>query len=86
MQDLRDEIREYDELRTGKRRPPDIMPFADLPKVLIQTRLARRLTQKDLADRLDLSEQQIQRYEATDFATASFAIITDLIHALKPAG
>lgn len=32
---------------------------------LIKARIVRNLTQKELAERLELAEQQIQRYEAT---------------------
>ncbi len=44
-----------------------------LPKVLIQGRIAAGLTQEDLAARLGLKPQQIQRYEASDYHIASFA-------------
>jgi len=38
---------------------------------LIVGRIARRLTQKDLARKLGLKEQQIQRYEADRYSTIS---------------
>ena len=39
-------------------------------------------SQKDLAQRLGLKEQQIQRYEATGYASASLARIQEIIEAL----
>src|SRR5437660_1890695 len=67
LADLRAELQEYDSLRAGLYPLPDPASYTDLPRVLIQHRIALGLSQKDLADRLGLKEQQIQRYEATDF-------------------
>jgi transcriptional regulator with XRE-family HTH domain len=49
---------------------------------LIRARIARGLTQRDLAIKLGLKEQQIQRYEETDYASASLARINEVIRAL----
>ncbi|MBM4258372.1 MAG: helix-turn-helix transcriptional regulator [Deltaproteobacteria bacterium] len=38
----------------------------ELPKTLIQARIAGGLSQEDLATTLGLKPQQIQRYEATE--------------------
>ena len=56
---------------------------AELPANLIKARIARGLSQKDLADRIGLKEQQIQRYEATDYASASLARIKEVVSALR---
>jgi transcriptional regulator with XRE-family HTH domain len=56
--------------------------FEDLPSALIQARIASGLSQKELAGRLNLKEQQIQRYEATEYASASLERINDVIRAL----
>jgi transcriptional regulator with XRE-family HTH domain len=49
----------------------EVRSLRDLPIVLIEGRIAARLTQRDLAKRLGLPEQQIQRYEATLYAGVS---------------
>ena len=36
-------------------------------EALIKARIVRNLTQKELAERLSLAEQQVQRYEATQY-------------------
>ena len=54
---------------------------AALPSMLIKARIARGLSQKDLAERVGLKEQQIQRYEATDYATANLARIKEVVNA-----
>ena len=54
---------------------------ADLPSILIKARIAQGLSQKELADRIGLKEQQIQRYEATDYASANLARIKEVVNA-----
>ena len=83
LQTLERELREYDELRSGRRKVLTYASFDELPKALVQARIARGWTQKDLADRLGLDEQKIQDYEATDYQRASLARIREVVHALK---
>jgi len=73
LADLRAEMRAYEALRSGKHAVVKLSSLDDLPRALIQARIAQGLTQKDLAQRLGLKEQQIQRYEATDYASARLA-------------
>ena len=47
-----------------------------------RARIARGLTQKDLARKLGVKEQQIQRYEETDYASASLSRLNEVIKAL----
>ena len=83
LQTLERELIDYDELRSGKHRVLTYASFDDLPKALVQARIARRWTQKDLADRLGLDEQKIQDYEATDYQRASLARIREIVRALE---
>ena|SRR5437867_1452419 len=82
LQTLERELREYDELRSGRQKVLTYASFDELPKALIQARIARGWTQKDLADRLGLDEQKIQDYEATDYQRASLARIKENVRAL----
>lgn len=50
---------------------------------LIKARIARQLTHKALAERMDLAEQQIQRYEATQYAGASIERLQQVADALR---
>lgn len=54
-----------------------------LPVALIRARIARGLTQRQLAERIGLPEQAIQRYEAADYAGVSFARLVEIAHALE---
>lgn len=48
------------------------MALEDLPDLLIQARIANRWSQKQVAERLGIHEQQVQRYEATRYRGVSF--------------
>ncbi|MEI8375672.1 MAG: helix-turn-helix transcriptional regulator [Planctomycetota bacterium] len=82
LHDLEQELQEYEMLRSGEESVLTLDSFAELPHALIKARVASGLTQKDLADRLGLKEQQIQRYEATDYTAASVRRLKQVIEAL----
>ena len=52
--------------------------LAELPHVLVQARIARGLSQTDLAERLNMKPQQVQRYEATNYMSASLARLIEV--------
>ena len=56
-----------------------------LPKELIRGRIAAGLTQTQLAQRLGLKTQQIQKYEANDYAMASYTRLMEIAQALHQA-
>src|ERR1041384_5617382 len=82
LESLREELAQYESLQNGSRREFTGESFEELPNVLIQARIASGLTQKQLAERLGLKEQQIQRYEATGYASASLKRVSQVIRAL----
>ena len=82
LTDLRSEIKQYETLRTGKRTKLSVTSIDDLSSALIRGRIARGLTQKELAERLGLKEQQIQRYEASNYASASLARVCEVAKSL----
>jgi HTH-type transcriptional regulator/antitoxin HipB len=76
------ELREYDALRDGHRKVLHTT-LEELPKALIQARIARGMTQDELAAKLELDRQQISDYEKTDYRRASFARIVAIARALE---
>ncbi|MBA2521667.1 MAG: helix-turn-helix transcriptional regulator, partial [Chloroflexia bacterium] len=82
LADLRAETTEYDDLRSGRTRLVKIESFDQLPRAIIAARIAAGLTQADLAERLGAHEQQVQRYEATNYASASMRRVSEVIEAL----
>src|SRR5580692_215477 len=73
FKDLQDELLAYEALQAGNAHVVEVESFDEIPSALIRARIAAGLSQKDLAERLGLKEQQVQRYEATNYAGASFS-------------
>ncbi len=82
LEDLRAELEEYEALRSGEQTTFHADSFDELPRALIKARVALGLSQRQLAERLGLKEQQVQRYEATEYASASLTRIREVIDAL----
>ena len=82
LSDLEADIQEYETLKAGNFAFEQLEGISELPRLLIKARIASGLSQRGLADRLGLKEQQIQRYEANDYASASFTRIRDIVSAL----
>jgi transcriptional regulator with XRE-family HTH domain len=80
--DLQREIDEYEALQAGTEKVLTVTSFAELPDALVKARIAGGLSQKQLADRIGVKEQQVQRYEATGYAGASLTRIQEVIAAL----
>ena len=82
-EELKDDLNEYKKLKDFGVEKVKINSFDELPLALIKLRIAQGLSQKALAERLGLKEQQIQRYEATNYEAASLARIKEVLFALK---
>ena len=85
LNDLQEEIAEYEALTSSPESEPIVLPLDSietLPLALIKARIATKLSQKELAERLGLKEQQIQRYEATEYASANLSRIIEVSQAL----
>jgi transcriptional regulator with XRE-family HTH domain len=82
LDELREELSAYEGLREGRSRVLELISLDELPAALIQGRIASGLTQRELAQRLGMKEQQIQRYEATSYSGASLDRIREIVAAL----
>lgn len=83
FEDLRGELTEYEMLKDGQVDRFQVDSLSGLPEALIKARIARGMTQRELANQLGLKEQQIQRYEATDYAAANIARLQEVASALS---
>lgn len=81
-ENLRNQIMEYEKLRSGAVRILEGQGLQQLSAILVQARIAKGFSQKDLADLLGVREQQIQRYEAENYASASLRRIIQVADAL----
>lgn len=82
IRQLKSQLKEYEDLKAGKKRLPDLSVVQSLPSWLVKYRIAHNWTQKELADKLDMKEQQIQRYEETNYAGASLATLQKIASVL----
>lgn len=82
IENLQRQISEYDLLKSGGIAFAKSFSLERLPDVLVRARIASGLTQTDLATRLELKPQQIQRYEASDYQGASLARLIEISRVL----
>lgn len=80
--DLEAELKEYEALVSGEIKTFECSSLAELPSLLIKARISMGLSQKELAEKLGLKEQQIQRYEATDYESASLSRLLEVSDAI----
>lgn len=80
--ELLEAVKMYEEMRLSGNVPRTAEGLESLPVLLIKSRIATGLTQKALAERIGIKEQQIQRYEAERYGTASLARIIEVASAL----
>jgi DNA-binding XRE family transcriptional regulator len=79
---LREQLERYEALKAGKVKGRKANSLRELPIVLIEGRIAAGLTQRALAERLGVPEQQIQRYEAMLYAGVSLQRLQDVADTL----
>ena len=83
LAELEEQITEYDALRAGKIVSITADSITGIGDALVKARIIRKLTHKALAERMDLAEQQIQRYEATRYAGVSIERLQAVADALN---
>lgn len=80
--DIEAELAEYDLLKSGQVSFSRTYALEELPRVLVQARIASGMSQTDLAEKLGMKPQQVQRYEATDYMGASLGRLIEISKAL----
>ena len=83
LDDLEAEVAEYDALRQGKITSLEAESIVGIGAALIKARIVRNLTQKELAERLELAEQQVQRYESTQYHGVATERLQQVADALR---
>jgi HTH-type transcriptional regulator/antitoxin HigA len=79
---LREQLEEYDRLRAGHVKQRTLSSLTELPKAIIEARIAAHVTQKGLAKRLGVAEQQVQRWEANEYSGVSVDRLQEIADAL----
>ena len=83
IRQLKRQLKEYEEIKTGKRKLSDLELVETVPELLVKWRIACNLTQKQLAKQLGMHENQLQRYENTNYAGASLATVLQVAKVLR---
>ena len=83
LESLNNELSEYERLKSDNISNISVDSLERLPTGFIQARIASGLSQRALALRLGLKEQQIQKYEAERYASASFHRLCQVAKALN---
>jgi len=81
--ELREQVVEYEELKSGCINSFEIEKLSELPKILIKARIVRGLTQAQLAAKLKMKPQQIQRYEAEEYYGANLERLEQIAKVLE---
>jgi DNA-binding XRE family transcriptional regulator len=81
-EELRAQIERYEQLRDGQITGREINSLKELPAALIEARIAAQLTQRQLAERIGVAEQQIQRWEANDYTGVNLERLQNVADAL----
>jgi HTH-type transcriptional regulator / antitoxin HigA len=76
------QVQEYETLKSGAIEILKASTLEELPSILIRARIAKGLSQRNLAELMGLKEQQIQRYEAEQYASANLVRLTEVAKAL----
>jgi HTH-type transcriptional regulator/antitoxin HigA len=77
------QLHEYETLKSGTVEILKASNLEKLPSILIRARIVKGLSQRQLADAIGLKEQQIQRYEAEEYASANLRRLADVSNALS---
>ncbi len=85
LEELQEDILEYETLRNSGQTGLDLQNILELPNALIKARIAVGLTQKQLAERLGLKEQQVQQYESTLYKSANLERVLQVAQVLSQA-
>jgi HTH-type transcriptional regulator/antitoxin HigA len=80
---LEEELEEYHKIKNGIKVPSFPKSITDIGGFLVQLRIAANLSQAELAKLVNTRTQVIQRYEATNYATANLARVVRIVEAIN---
>ncbi|EDX72148.1 Helix-turn-helix domain protein [Coleofasciculus chthonoplastes PCC 7420] len=81
IDDFTAQMQEYEALINRNESEPiifEIGSLAQLPRILIQARIAAKISQKELAQRLGIEESLLQRYEDREYESATLTQLLEI--------
>lgn len=82
IRDLELEVKQYEDLQGTSAEDVVLTSLDALPETLARMRIVRGLTQEQLAERLGIKPQQVQKWEAGGYQRASYASVLKAAKAL----
>lgn len=82
IEDIEREMEEYKDIKSGRLLAFEADELDSLGDVLVKARIARGVTQAELARELEMTQQQIQRYERDGYQKISLWRLAEIADAL----
>jgi len=82
IRQLEDELREYDHVKAGKLTLPHIERLDQIATFIAKVRIAKGVSQTELAKRLGVSKQVVSRYEESDYQTVGIVRLQEILDAV----
>jgi HTH-type transcriptional regulator/antitoxin HigA len=82
IRQLEGELREYDQLKSGELTLPKVERLDQIVPFIAKIRIAKGVSQTELARRLGVSKQVISRYEDTDYQSVGIARLQQILDAI----
>ena len=74
--------REYDQMKSGELTLPHFERLDQIAPSIVKIRIAKGVSQTELARRLGVSKQVISRYEESDYQTVAIARLQEILDAI----
>ena len=82
IEELNEDLQEYNRTKAGHVEMEVLRSVDKIAGALISARIAKGFTQRQLASMVGLKEQQIQRYEARDYANVDLSRVQEIAKVL----
>jgi len=82
IRQLEDELHEYDQLKSGELALPPVGRLDQIAPFVARIRIAKGMSQTELARRLGVSKQVVSRYEESDYQTVAIVRLQEILDAI----
>jgi HTH-type transcriptional regulator/antitoxin HigA len=82
IRQLEDELREYDQMKSGELTLPHFERLDQIAPSIVKIRIAKGVSQTELARRLGVSKQVISRYEESDYQSVAITRLQEILDAI----
>jgi HTH-type transcriptional regulator / antitoxin HigA len=82
IRQLEDELREYDALKSGELILPNAKRLDQIAPLIARMRIAKGISQTELAKRLGVSKQVVSRYEEAEYQTVALSRLQEILDAI----